>query len=247
MEIRLAWPGHQARRVVVVMRTPGNDFELATGFLLSEGVMALRSTPKTVAYCLDRALSLNQQYNVVTVTLDEPPLRLPSRRSTDVSSACGVCGVDSLADVFTAERQPLRVTSTVAPSVLTALPDALRERQRIFGVTGSIHAAGVFDRDGRLVVMREDIGRHNAVDKVLGARQLGVGNYDETCVLCVSGRAGFDVLTKAVAGQLGTVVAVGGPSSLAVELADRAGITLCGFARGERFVVYTHSERIHGV
>ncbi|MEJ7705829.1 MAG: formate dehydrogenase accessory sulfurtransferase FdhD [Nocardioidaceae bacterium] len=247
MEIRLGWPGHPAQRVAVVMRTPGADFELATGFLLSEGVMALRHTPKTVAYCLDRALSLSQHYNVVTVTLDEAPLRVPAHRSTDVSSACGVCGVDSLADVFTAEHEPLQVTCTVASDVLTGLPETLRDQQRLFGLTGSIHAAGVFDTEGRLVVAREDIGRHNAVDKVLGARQLGVTTYDQAAVLCVSGRIGFDIVTKAVAGQLGTVIAVGGPSSLAVELADRAGITLCGFARGERFVIYTHPARIHGV
>ena len=132
----------------------------------------------------------------------------------------------------------------VGADVVRALPDRLIERQKVFSRTGSLHAAGVFDPGGQLVIAREDVGRHNAVDKVIGARQLGTATYDEDVLLCVSGRIGFDIVTKAVAGRVGTIVAVGGPSSLALELADRAGVTVCGFTRGERFVVYTHPERV---
>lgn len=244
MEIRLSWPGHPATRVAVVMRTPGSDFELAAGFLLSDGVIGLGDRPHQVAYCVDRALSEEQRYNVITVDLDGPPLRHPSSRTTSVSSACGVCGTESLDEVFTPEDTIVPVGPPISPGVVRSLPDALRERQPVFGKTGSIHASGVFAPSGDLIVTREDVGRHNTVDKVLGARLLGTVDYDSTSILCVSGRMGFDIVTKAVSGRISTVVAVGGPSSLALDLADRAGVTLCGFTRGSRFVVYTHPERI---
>lgn len=244
MEIRLAWPGHSATRVAVTMRTPGADFELATGFLLSEGVTAPGLPPRTVAYCVDRALSQQQQYNVVTVELDQAPARHPSSRTTTMSSACGVCGTESLDEVFTPTSAPIPFRATLSPETVSQLPGTMREQQVIFGRTGSIHASGVFDFAGRLIVAREDIGRHNTVDKVLGARQLGTVQFDSDSVLCVSGRIGFDIVTKAVAGGIAAVVGVGGPSSLAVELADRAGVTVCGFTRGRRFVVYTHPDRI---
>ncbi len=244
MEIRLAWPGHPATRTAVTMRTPGADFELAAGFLLSEGVLGLDQRPHTIAYCVDRALTTEQRYNVVTVTLDATPRRHPGNRSTVMSSACGVCGAESLDDVFTPDDEPLPLQATVPWPVLHDLPDVLRSHQPLFETTGSIHAAGVFASDGELVVVREDIGRHNAVDKVLGARTLGTVSYGSDVILCVSGRIGFDIISKAVAGRISTVVGVGGPSSLALDLADRAGVTVCGFTRGSRTVVYTHSERL---
>lgn len=244
LEIRLSWPGHPASRVAVVMRTPGADFDLATGFLLGEGVISLDQRPSTVAYCVDKALSQQQEFNVVTVSLDAAPLRHPTSRSTNISSACGVCGVNSLDEVFAPDQEPIQVREVVEASVILALPDELRVRQRIFGLTGSIHAAAVFDFHGGLTLAREDIGRHNSVDKVIGSRQLGMSSFGESSILCVSGRIGFDIITKATAARLAVVVAVGGPSSLAVQLADRAGITLCGFTRGQRFVIYTHPQRI---
>ena len=164
-----------------------------------------------------------------------------------MSSACGVCGTESIEEIFTPEDDPIPVRTRVGADVVRALPDRLIERQQVFSRTGSLHAAGVFDPGGQLVIAREDVGRHNAVDKVIGARQLGIATYDEDVLLCVSGRIGFDIVTKAVAGRVGTIVAVGGPSSLALELADRAGVTVCGFTRGERFVVYTHPERVRDV
>ncbi|MBA3265800.1 MAG: formate dehydrogenase accessory sulfurtransferase FdhD, partial [Nocardioidaceae bacterium] len=196
LEIRLSWPGHPASRVAVVMRTPGADFDLAAGFLLSEGVIAIGQRPRTVAYCVDRALSQSQRFNVVTVELDQAPLRHPSSRATSVSSACGVCGVESIDEVFALDHAPMRVREVVEPAVILALPDELRSGQRLFGLTGSIHAAGVFDFSGGQIVMREDIGRHNSVDKVVGSRQLGTREFGQASILCVSGRVGFDIITK---------------------------------------------------
>ena len=249
LEIRLRWPGATASRVAVTMRTPGADFELAAGYLLAEGVMAAGHAPHSVAYCTDVTLNAEQQYNVVTVELDGPPQRYPARRATTMTSACGVCGTESLDEIHSPDASPLPVQGRLAPATVTGLPDALLEHQRVFSRTGSLHAAGLFDFGGRLLVAREDVGRHNAVDKVLGARQLGTVPYDGAAaggdlVLCASGRIGFDIVTKAVTGRIPVVVAVGGPSSLAVELAERAGITVCGFTRGKRFVVYTCPERI---
>jgi FdhD protein len=247
MEIRLSWPGHPATRAAVVMRTPGADFELASGFLLSDGVIDASHRPHQVAYCVDRTLSEEQRYNVVTVELESPPRRHPSSRTTSVSSACGVCGTESLDEVFTPGDIIVPIDRTVSPDVIRSLPDALLEKQPLFGKTGSIHASGVFTYAGELLVTREDVGRHNTVDKVLGARLLGSVDFGSNSILCVSGRMGFDIVTKAVAGQISMVVAVGGPSSLALDLADRAGITLCGFTRGSRFVVYTHPDRVSGM
>ena len=244
LEIRLGWPGEAATRVAVTMRTPGGGLELAAGFLLSERVLDAQAPPRRIAYRLDSDLSVDQQYNVVTVELEGPPLRPPPARFTALSSACGVCGTQSLEDVFAPTEEPLQVDATVDADLLGSLPAALNPAQSIFAKTGAVHAAGVFGFDGSLRVAREDIGRHNAVDKVLGARLLGRSSYDEHSVLCVSGRVGFDIVSKAVAGRISTIVGVGGPSSLAVQLAARAGLTVCGFAREHRYVVYTHPDRV---
>jgi FdhD protein len=247
MEIRLGWPGHDEVPVVVTMRTPGADFELAVGFLLSEGILDPAEPPSTVAYCTDRSLLPAERYNVVTVRLSAPPRRHPGGRTTTMSAACGVCGTESLDAIFTPESEPIRTMAEVPADVVAAAPEQLRSAQRVFDRTGSLHAAGVLTAAGQLVAVREDVGRHNAVDKVLGAATLGTVELPADRLLCVSGRLGFDVMSKAVVGGFGVVVAVGGPSSLALELADRAGITVCAFTRGSRFVVYTHPERIGGV
>ncbi len=246
LEVRLAWPGQPPFGVAVVMRTPGHDFELACGFLLSEGALRLGERPATVAYCLDQALKPAQQYNVVTVTLRQAPARVPGARSTAVSSACGVCGTQSLDEVFSPASEPLRVEHCVSESSLADMLQQMRSVQPLFDRTGAAHAGGIFRTGGDLVVVREDVGRHNAVDKVLGARTLGSVSYDETAMLCVSGRVGFDIVSKAVAGRICVVAAVGGASSLAVDLAQRAGITICGFVRQGRATVYTRPERITG-
>jgi FdhD protein len=252
LEIRLAWPGRPAARVAVTMRTPGHDFELAAGFLYGEGVLASADDLRTVAYCTDETLTPEQEFNVVTVDLSRPPRRAPADRYAGLagaSSACGVCGTESIDDVIalcdvhpTSAWDDLRVPA----AVLVALPDRLREAQRVFDSTGGLHAAGLFDAAGTPLVVREDIGRHNAVDKVVGARVLA-GETPAVPLLCVSGRIGFEIVQKATVAGIGVLAAVGAPSSLAVDLARRAGLCTAGFVRDGRFVVYAAPERLDGV
>ncbi|MGZ4427119.1 MAG: formate dehydrogenase accessory sulfurtransferase FdhD [Nocardioidaceae bacterium] len=255
LEIRLAWPGRPAHRVAVTMRTPGQDFELATGLLYAEGVLGSAEDLRTVAYCADRTLGPEQEYNVVTVELGAPPRREPPARYDGLAgatSACGVCGTQSIDDVLAlAERAgvpagPATVPPVVSSDVLLALPERLRAEQRVFDSTGGLHAAGLFDARGGTVAVREDIGRHNAVDKVVGSRLLA-GAPTRAPVLCVSGRIGFEIVQKAVAAGVGVLAAVGAPSSLAVDLATRAGLCVAGFVRDGRFVIYSSPERVGGV
>ena len=235
LEIRLQWPGAPARRVWVTMRTPGHDFELAAGWVVHEGVA---STVHGVAYCTDTTLAPEQEFNVVTVTLDAPPASLPHQHEalSAGSSACGVCGSDSVSSAL----------STVGPrwegplpdvEVVRRLPDALRARQVLFDRTGGVHAAGLATSDGEVLVVREDVGRHNAVDKVTGARLLA-GVSAAEAYLVVSGRVGFELVQKAVAAGIGSMVSVGAPTSLAVDLATRAGLGLYGFTSARRTVQY---------
>ncbi len=255
LEIRLSWPGRPAHRVAVTMRTPGHDFELATGFLYGEGVLSSADDLRTVAYCTDVTLSPEQEYNVVTVELGRPPRRPPAERYAGVSaatSACGVCGTESIEDVLSWCRAASpagrdgpgpAAAVRVAPEVLVGLPARLRDQQRVFDSTGGLHAAGLFDERGEPWVVREDIGRHNAVDKAVGARLLA-GSTPAAPVLCVSGRIGFEIVQKAAAAGIGVLAAVGAPSSLAAELARRSGLCMVGFVREGRFVVYSAAERL---
>jgi FdhD protein len=249
LEIRLGWPGRPAARVAVTMRTPGHDFELATGFLFAEGALGSAEDIRTVAYCTDVTLSPEQELNVVTVELGGPPRRPPAGRYAGVSaasSACGVCGTESIDDVLAmcAVRGSSRWADLrVRPEVLVGLPDRLRAGQRVFESTGGLHAAGLFDELGTPSVVREDVGRHNAVDKVVGARILA-GDSPATPLLCVSGRIGFEIVQKAVVADIGVLAAVGAPSSLAVHLARGAGLCTAGFVRDQRYVVYTAPERV---
>jgi FdhD protein len=239
LEIRLAWPGADARRVWVTMRTPGHDFELAAGWLVHEGVTGAAG-PHRVAYCTDEDLTPQQEFNVVTATLDTPPARDVGHRhvaASTGSSACGVCGKDSVEDALATPRTARWSGPAPGAAVVRALPDRLRESQPVFGETGGVHAAGLASADGELLAVREDVGRHNAVDKVTGARVLA-GESPAAAVLVVSGRAGFELVQKAVAAGVGTLVAVGAPSSLAVGLAREAGLGLWGFTRAERSVRY---------
>jgi len=248
LEIRCAWPSSPARRVAVTMRTPGHDFELATGFLFAEGVLAGSDALDRVAYCTDRTLTPAQEFNVVTVDLNVPPIREPAPRyagTTAATSACGVCGTESIDDVL-ALMDGHRVGAAhpvVDAAVIRALPERLRAAQRVFDSTGGLHAAGLFDASGEPLVVREDIGRHNAVDKVVGARLLAC-EAPGAPVLAVSGRIGFEIVQKAVAAGVGVLAAVGAPSSLAVDLARRAGLCTIGFATADRFVTYTVPERV---
>lgn len=240
LEIRMGWPGRPARRVWVTMRTPGHDFELAAGNLLHEGAIAPGDLD-TVAYCTDVDLTPEQEFNVVTVRLLGPPRHDPADRSPAMAggaAACGVCGKDSVTEALSAPRVVAPVAPPPGPEVVRALPERLREHQRTFDRTGGLHAAGLFDTDGRLLVAREDVGRHNAVDKVTGARLLA-GDSPAAAVLVVSGRAGFELVQKAVAAGIASLVAVGAPSSLAVQLARESALQLYGFTSAERCVSYT--------
>jgi len=249
LEIRLAWPGRPADRVAVTMRTPGHDFELATGFLFAEGVLATAEDLRTVAYCTDVTLRPEQEFNVVTVELGRPPRRAPAERYAGLSaasSACGVCGTESIDDVLAmcdVRGSDRWRDLQVSPEVLLGLPDRLRAEQRVFASTGGLHAAGLFDETGTPSVVREDIGRHNAVDKVVGARILA-GASPAAAVLCVSGRIGFEIVQKAVVADIGILAAVGAPSSLAVQLASSAGLCTAGFVRNQRYVVYSAPARV---
>ncbi|MDA8295199.1 MAG: formate dehydrogenase accessory sulfurtransferase FdhD [Actinomycetota bacterium] len=238
LEIRVAQPDGRAETVAVTMRTPGHDFELAIGFLRAEGLLGPATMPRAVRYCVDAG---ERWHNVVTVDLTEP-VRIARRRDFTVSASCGVCGSASIDDL--AERcDALPPGPVLDPAQLLALPEALRAAQPLFDATGGVHAAGLFDRDGRLLAAREDVGRHNAVDKLLGWCALEAHRPD-AAVLCVSGRVSFEIVQKAAVGRFPILIAVSAPSSLAVDTARRLGLTLIAFARGRHANVYAGPERV---
>ena len=237
LEIRL-----NGRSVVVTMRTPGDDEELALGFLLNEGILGgdMRVARfATIRNPLDPAMG-----NIVNVSVPpEAIVALPRERSFHATSACGVCGQASLETVARA-FPPVDSGVRVSSATLLALPARMREAQRVFDRTGGLHAAALFTPEGAPLALHEDIGRHNAVDKVVGwaARNERLPLSDT--VLLVSGRAGFEVVQKAAAAGIPLVAAVGAPSSLAARLAEQSGVTLVGFLRGQSFNLYTHPERV---
>jgi FdhD protein len=238
LEIRLTGPGSPAQRAWVTMRTPGHDFELAAGWVFHEGVVGAGDLAE-VAYCTDEDLSPEQEFNVVTVR-SASPVDLGHRHPalSGGSSACGVCGKDSIEAALTTVRGRRWTGPQPRPDVVRRLPGSLHEEQSLFERTGGVHAAGLFTADGERLVVREDVGRHNAVDKVAGARLLA-GHSPADAYLVVSGRAGFELVQKAVAAGVGSLVAVGAPSSLAVHLAREAGLGLFGFTRETRTVRYS--------
>ncbi|WP_460529854.1 formate dehydrogenase accessory sulfurtransferase FdhD [Flindersiella endophytica] len=243
MEIRIGWPGREPRSVVVTMRTPGADFELAAGFLHSEGLVESADQVVRIRYCPDA----EQLYNIVTVDLAGPPAYEPAKRYGAATAACGVCGKESLDELELRGCSPVADGPVVSKDVLCALPDQLREAQNVFDRTGGLHASGLFTPDGTAVCVREDIGRHNAVDKVIGWSMLAGHTPLRDHLLLVSGRAGYEICQKALAAGIPFVAAVGAPSSIAVDLAKRFGLTLVGFLRDERFVVYTAPQRVGGM
>jgi len=240
LEIRVAGPDGETQQVAVTMRTPGGDFELAAGFLFTEGLIVPEDVSR-VAYC-DDLENEEQRYNVVTVTLERAFDVEKLRRNFYASSSCGVCGKATLDDIEV-RCAPVAPGPGVPVSVLVSLPEKLREAQKVFERTGGLHAAGLFTVAGDLVTLREDVGRHNAVDKVIG-EQLLAGRMPLNHVLQVSGRASFEIVQKAAVAGIPIVSAVSAPSSLAVEAAERFGMTLAGFVRDGRCNVYTHSERV---
>ncbi len=233
------------RPLAVTMRTPGDDLDLALGFLLGEGVIRSPEDVRTAVLCAgDNAPNT---YNVVDVTLAPgvPAPETDPTRTFYTTSSCGVCGKASIDAVRTRSVFPVDADpASVTPAVLASLPDALRRAQRTFATTGGLHAAALSTVDGRLVVVREDVGRHNAVDKVVGwalrERRLPLAGH----VLLVSGRASFELTQKASMAGIPILAAVSAPSTLAVELAEEVGLTLVGFLRGTSMNVYTRADRI---
>lgn len=241
LELRIK-AGHERQTVAVTMRTPGADFELAAGFLYNEGVLKSRDDLLRISYCTEA----EQQYNTVNVTLRDG--RLPDiarlERHFTTTSACGVCGKASLEGLELQAGALPDSTFTVAPDVITALPDKLRQAQGLFDATGGLHAAALFTKEGELLALREDVGRHNALDKLVGWALLeGLLPLDEHIVL-LSGRASFELLQKALMAGISVVCAVSAPSSLAVSVAQNFNQTLVGFLRGERFNIYTGASRV---
>ena len=245
MEIRLVTQGIRST-VAVTMRTPGNDFELAAGFLFGEGVIGGREDVAQISYCVEPGVDAAQQYNIVNVTLrgDSVPDLARLERHFYTTSACGVCGKASLEALQMRDCAAIPTGPQVPVEVLHDLPGKLHQAQGVFQQTGGLHAAALFDRSGNLLALREDVGRHNALDKLVGwALMEGKLPLGE-CILLVSGRTSFEILQKSVVAGMPIVCAVSAPSSLAVDLAREFGITLIGFLRGERCNVYAHRERI---
>ncbi|SER66524.1 formate dehydrogenase accessory sulfurtransferase FdhD [Actinokineospora terrae] len=242
LEIRVG-----GRALAVTMRTPGHDVELAHGFLLTEGVIGDRADIAVARYCDGVDDQGRNTYNVLDIALADgvPPPDVGVERNFYTTSSCGVCGKAALDAVRLKTRySPAADPVRVSVDVLAGLPDVLREKQKVFGSTGGLHAAGLFTPDGRALVVREDVGRHNAVDKVLGwALQQGLVPLAGT-VLLVSGRASFELVQKAAMAGVPVLAAVSAPSSLAVELADEQGMTLVGFLRGETMNLYTGDTRV---
>ncbi|MDQ2816852.1 MAG: formate dehydrogenase accessory sulfurtransferase FdhD [Candidatus Eremiobacteraeota bacterium] len=245
LEIRIVEAG-RAATVAVTMRTPGNDFELAAGFLYGEGVIKHVGDIQTIRYCSGSAPAAAQRYNIVNVTL-RPGLSFapsPLERHFFTSSACGVCGKAGLDMLALRGMSPLDDALLVDAGVICSLPEALRRDQILFAATGGLHAAAAFDRRGELLAVREDVGRHNAVDKLIGWAALSGKLPLNDAILMLSGRASFEIVQKALAARIPAVCAVSAPSSLAVSLARRFDMTLIGFVRGARFNIYAGAERI---
>jgi FdhD protein len=228
------------------MRTPGADFELAAGFLFGEGVIRDREEIESITFCEDPGVDDTRRFNIVNVDLRTAVL--PDldglQRHFHTTSACGVCGKTSVDALRFTAPAPIPAGPELRPETLTGLPAKLRSAQGLFSTTGGLHAAGLFDATGELLAVREDIGRHNAVDKVVGWAFLGGRLPLSACILMVSGRSSFEILQKAVMAGVPVVCAVSAPSTLAVSVAREFGVTLIGFLRDERFNVYTGWERL---
>ena len=259
LEVRL-----HGRPFAVIMRTPGADRELAAGFLLAEGVLKGADDLGTIAYCSSPAAFDSAQArkagrhdspehtdhaeNIVNVMLVGEAAGalervLAERRQVTTNSSCGLCGRLTIESLRT-DTPPLRSEWTIARSVLLAMPDQLRASQSVFDETGGLHAAGLFTVEGELDHVAEDVGRHNAVDKVVGRMLMRDALPLSTHILFVSGRTSFEIVQKALLAGIPLVASVSAPSSLAIDLAEDAGITLVGFVRGNSFNIYAHSERI---
>jgi FdhD protein len=245
LEIRL-----NGKPLAITMRTPGDDFALAAGFLVSEGVLAEQGDLQNIVYCAGATVDGSNTYNVVDVRT-APGVAIPDitlERNVYTTSSCGLCGKASLDAVRTTARWPIDdgegAPVRLEPDLLAGLPDRLRAAQRVFDRTGGLHAAALFTEDGELLDIREDVGRHNAVDKLVGRALQNGGLPLSRTVLLVSGRASFELAQKAVMAGIPVLAAVSAPSSLAVDLAAETGLTLVGFLRGSSMNVYAGEHRL---
>ncbi|MGH9106065.1 MAG: formate dehydrogenase accessory sulfurtransferase FdhD [Acidimicrobiales bacterium] len=245
LEIRLACGGRR-QPVAVTMRTPGADFELATGFLFSEGILRQKEQLRHVSYCLDRTVGEEQRYNIVNVEVTGASAEdvAPLERHFSMTSACGVCGKATIEALRRRGYDRPAAGPRLSPEVLRSLPARLRQAQRLFQSTGGLHAAGLFSADGDLVAVREDVGRHNAMDKLVGWAFMNGRLPLAGHVVIVSGRSSFELVQKTLSAGAGTLCSVSAPSSLAVDLAREFGLTLVGFLREGRCKLYTRPERV---
>jgi FdhD protein len=242
LEIRAAGPGQEPAAVAVTMRTPGDEDELAIGFLRTEGLIEGHEVaaiefgdPARQAAPDDTVLvRLNRPFDVSRV----------AERHFIATASCGICGKASIDEVVLRVDAIPAGAPVVAPAVLLALPDRMREAQSAFDSTGGLHAAGLFTPDGDLIALREDVGRHNALDKVIGSQVIARRLPLNDRVLVVSGRVSFEIVQKAAVAGIPLIAAVSAPSSLAIDAAERLGVTLIGFLRGDRFNIYTHDARV---
>ena len=241
MEVRV-----NGESFAVIMRTPGHDRELAAGFLLAEDVVREADELGTIELCEDT--EQEARGNILNVTVvggaaQRLGIRLGEQRRVTMTSSCGLCGRRTI-ESLRARRERVHGDWTLEAAIINGLPTRLRRAQRVFDVTGGLHAAGLFDIRGELHLVAEDVGRHNAVDKIVGRRLLEEALPLDRSVLLVSGRTSYELVQKALLAGIPCIAAVSAPSSLAVRLAREAGITLCGFVRGETFNIYAHGQRI---
>jgi FdhD protein len=247
LEVRLLWQDGVdlvRKPIAITMRTPGNDFELAAGFLFGEGIIHSIEDVADISYCTDE--DEEQAFNIVNVTLT-PGLEFDMsrlERNFYTTSSCGVCGKAALDALEVQGCAVLPEGFSVRAEVVCHLPESLRKAQAVFDQTGGLHAAGLFNREGELLALHEDVGRHNALDKLIGEQFLNGGLPLDESIVLLSGRASFELLQKALVARIPVVAAVGAPSSLAVQLAGEFNITLAGFVRPDSLNVYTGEERI---
>ena len=250
LEIRIGYGAKENRSqksIAVTMRTPGHDFELAVGFLLTEGIINTTAAILSVKYCTELNTIENKE-NIVRVELKED-IEIDTstlQRNFYATSSCGVCGKASIESIQTiCEVIPDTLPFCINKEIILSLPEKLRERQNVFEYTGGLHACALFDQKGNLVLAREDIGRHNALDKLIAAGIVKEENKKlNKYILLLSGRASFELIQKSAMAGIKIVCAIGAPSSLAVEMAKTFGITLIGFLRDQRFNIYSNEQRI---
>ena len=248
LEIRLEYgslDNRAVQNVAVTMRTPGNDFELAAGFLFTEGIVKNAADIKNIEHCF--IACAENKTNVIQVSLQEGiiPYLANASRNFYTTSSCGVCGKGSIAAIRTvSDFTSIDMELKIPADLLYQFPDILSTHQEVFKSTGGLHASALFNRHGEITFVREDVGRHNALDKLIGAALLEQSLPLNQSILLLSGRASFELVQKAAMAGIQIIAAVGAPSSLAIELADEFGITLAGFLRGNRFNIYTAPQRI---